>query len=402
MVYQAMVLCGGLGTRLGSLTASVPKPLLDVGSRPFLDVLLFELGRHGFRDVVLLASFQADKVIAYAANNALAKRFGFRLSVVVESEPAGTGGALYNARDVASDAFLLLNGDSWLDTNLLKGIPGMRSDPHLIASIALRRLANADRYGTVSLDGDRVVSFTSRSTGDGESLINAGIYLFRKNILDHVSARCSLESDVLPALCTAGAVAATIHSGYFLDIGVPDSFRLAQQEVPRRLRRPAVFLDRDGVLNVDDGHVGQVERFRWNEGAIEAVAALNSAGYLVFLITNQAGVAHGYYSEADVVAVHSWMQDELRNGGAHLDDIRYCPFHPEGKIAAYRRTSDWRKPGAGMIKDLLKAWDVDLQKSHLVGDRVTDIQAGNEVGLVSHLFPGGNLPHYLRSEGIGC
>ena len=122
---------------------------------------------------------------------------------------------------------------------------------------------------------------------------------------------------------------------------------------------------------------------------------MNDAGYLVFLITNQAGVAHGYYTEEAVGALHGWMQVALR------DDIRYCPFHPEGELAAYRQHSDWRKPGTGMIDDLIRHWDVDLKRSHLVGDQIKDMEAAPKVGLRSHLFQGGNLLRYLKSEGIG-
>ncbi|MBS0220811.1 MAG: HAD family hydrolase [Proteobacteria bacterium] len=164
------------------------------------------------------------------------------------------------------------------------------------------------------------------------------------------------------------------------------------------MRRQAVFLDRDGVLNFDDGYVGQIEQFRWIDGVIEAVRTLNEAGYFVSLVTNQAGVAHGHYPEAAIAALHEWMQLELRWQGAHLDDIRYCPFHPEGKVAAYRRHSDWRKPASGMITDLCRSWDIDLSKSHLIGDKASDIEAGQVAGLTTHLFEGGNLLDFVRAR----
>jgi D-glycero-D-manno-heptose 1,7-bisphosphate phosphatase len=396
MFTQAMILCGGLGTRLGPLTAATPKPLLEVGSRPFLDVLLFELGRHHFREVVLLASHQAPQIADHARNNPIAERFGFTLSTIVEPKPAGTGGGLYNARDIAAESFLLLNGDSWLDMNLLASAPIAAGAPEVVASLALRRLENPDRYGTVRVEEGRIVSFAERSAGAKEALISAGVYFFRREIFSHLSEKCSLEADVMPALCRTHTVRATIHSGFFIDIGVPSSYEEAQEEIPRRMRRPAVFLDRDGVLNFDEGYVGQIERFRWIDGAIEAVRALNEAGYFVFLVTNQAGVAHGHYPETAVAALHDWMQFELRRHGAHIDDIRYCPFHPEGKVTAYRRHSDWRKPACGMITDLCSSWDVDMSRSHMIGDKPSDIEAGRGAGLTTHLFEGGNLLDFVR------
>ncbi|TAJ91050.1 MAG: HAD-IIIA family hydrolase [Reyranella sp.] len=395
-----MILCGGLGTRLGSLTAATPKPLLKVGSRPFLDVLLFELGRHGFKDVVLLASFQADQVADYVRDNPVAKRFGLKLSVVVEREPAGTGGGLYNARHIAAENFLLINGDSWIDMNLLVAATIASTKPEAIASLALRHLENPNRYGTVLVENGRIISFAERSPNAKQALISAGVYFFRHEIFSQLSEKCSLEADILPALCQTHTVAATIHSGFFIDIGIPTSYEFAQRQVPLQMCRPAVFLDRDGVLNFDDGYVGQVERFRWMPGAKEAVRALNDAGYFVFLVTNQAGVAHGYYSEAAVAELHGWMQEELRKHGAHLDDIRYCPFHPQGRIDAYRSNSNWRKPASGMILDLCKSWNVDVPKSHIIGDKLSDVEAGRGAGLKAHLFKGGDLWKFIREAKI--
>src|SRR5712692_7069735 len=118
MIEQAVILCGGRGTRLGGLTAGLPKPLLPVGEAPFLDLLLLELGRHGFRRILLLAAFAADRIAEYAATTPLTARFGLAIEVAVEPAPAGTGGALWHARHRLDEAFLLLNGDSWFDINL--------------------------------------------------------------------------------------------------------------------------------------------------------------------------------------------------------------------------------------------------------------------------------------------
>src|SRR5215813_1895149 len=119
MIGQAAILCGGRGTRLGAITADIPKPLLPVGGIPFLDVLLFELARHGIRRILLLAGFQAHRIVEYATSTPLKARFGLEIVVSVESQPAGTGGALWHARDRLEDRFFLLNGDSWFDVNLL-------------------------------------------------------------------------------------------------------------------------------------------------------------------------------------------------------------------------------------------------------------------------------------------
>ncbi len=400
MLKQAVFLVGGRGTRLGSITHATPKPCLSIAGRPFISYLIDTAVRHGLTDVMLLAGYRADVLEhEWGRGSQAAKalmREGVRVSVVAEAEPAGTGGALDYVRDRLDETFVLANGDSFFDFNWLDllTVPAVEDWE---VRVALRRVEDTERYGQVELAGSKITAF--RAAGmRGPGLINGGVYMVRRSVLDRIpTVPMSLERDLLPPLAEEGRLYGRCYDRFFIDIGTPSDLARADAVMRQVWQRPAIFFDRDGVLNVDHGYVHRPDQIEWITGAKAAVKRFNDAGYFVFVVSNQASVARGYCSEEDVHALHRWMVGELQVVGAHVDRFEYCPYHPEGIIPQYRQTSSRRKPAPGMLLDCMARWPVKKDESFLVGDKEIDMEAAKAAGIAGYRFPGGDLLAFIKS-----
>ncbi len=390
-----MILVGGRGTRLGALTQAKPKPMLDVAGRPFVSYLVQEAARHGFTRILLLAGFKAD---AFAAEIAALKPripIDVEITLLTEPEPRGTAGALKFAAPHLDAQFLMLNGDSLFDINLLGLTQPLGA---ALGRLALKPQPDVSRYGKVELDGKLIRRFVEKDQSAGAGVINGGVYWLSKRVVDQIpEGMVSIEVDIFPKLAAAGQLEGVVYDRFMLDIGLPDTLEAAQTLIPARLTRPAVFIDRDGVLNDDIGYAHRPDQIKWTPGAFAGVKALNDAGFYVFVVTNQAGVARGYYPLAQVDVLHGWMAGEMAARGAHIDAFAYCPFHPEGTVPEFTRTSDRRKPAPGMVLDLLEDWPVVKESSFLIGDKDLDLATAQAAGVPGHHFSGGDFEGFIKS-----
>lgn len=392
MLRQAVVLVGGLGTRLGELTASTPKPMLPIGDEPFLDILLRNLARHGLTEALLLSRHQAGVIREHYERHPIA---GMTIDICEEAAPAGTAGALRECADRLDDVFLLTNGDSLFDVNYLALHRFFRTADVDLA-IALCRVRDVSRYAQVTLNAaGRVERYADKQGRPGEEgLISGGVYVVSRRIVADIgSGMVSLETDVIPNLVARGRVGGVEFSGYFIDIGLPESYGQAQIDLPAWERRPAVFLDRDGTINRDEGHTHRPEDLEFLPGVTDAIRAFNDAGRLVIVISNQAGVARGYYTPAHVDLFHDEMRRQLQACGAHIDAFYFCPHHPDGAVSAFAISCDCRKPGTALLRAACAEWKIDRERSVMIGDKQSDIEAAEAFGIAAIKTDGNDMYH---------
>jgi D,D-heptose 1,7-bisphosphate phosphatase len=327
-----------------------------------------EISRFGVCEFVVLS--QAGEAEARAAFATIAERLPRAVPIVVVGDlaPSATADALALAlarsRGVLDARFLFCPGTGLFDANLADLLADAARDP-------------PDVLGRVAVIGqtDRALAVLDRGA------------------IDQAVAGEDMIADTLTRL---GALArATALAGVFLPIARFALDAAAQAEMLRRLHRPALFLDRDGTINIDHGYVGTRSRFDWIVAARQAIRRATAAGWHVFIVTNQSGVARGFYDEDAVMRLHRWLAEEVRRDGGTIDDVRYCPQHPDGTIPAYRAASPWRKPAPGMILDLIRCWEPDAARSVMVGDQPTDVEAAAAAGVAGHLFPGGDLDAFV-------
>jgi D-glycero-D-manno-heptose 1,7-bisphosphate phosphatase len=229
-IRQAVVLAGGLGIRLRALTEKQPKPLLPVAGRPFLEWLLDNLSSQGVANVVLAIGHGADVFSQWLER----LESPMKVETFIESEPLGTGGALPLMRDQLEQSFFLLNGDTMFDASLAS-LERALLDSGTLAAVALRSVPDTARYGRVTLDGSKVVGFAEKRAQNSESregLTNGGIYAFRQEAIGRLGTPSSIETELLPALVLEGALSGVVDEGFFVDIGLPETYSQAQTSVP--------------------------------------------------------------------------------------------------------------------------------------------------------------------------
>lgn len=394
--YVAVIQAGGKGTRVRELTQDkIPKPLMEINGKTMLEWQIENLIQNGIREIIMITGHLGDRIEAYIGDGS---KWGIQISYIRETEPLGSAGALYYLKDRCSKDILLIFGDVMFDIDWERFI-GFHEKTGGLVTLLVHPNSHPQDSDLVVLDDDsKVLSFDYKNRIRNyfyENCVNAGIYILSAEVLERFSKvqKTDLEKDILLPLIEEGKVYGYRTPEYVKDAGTPERFQRVSREQQEGIwnrknlknRQACVFLDRDGTVNRYQGLLYAEEQFALETGAAEAVRRLNEAGFLVILVTNQPVVARGLCGIEDVKRIHRKMQVLLGEEGAYLDDIMFCPHHPDkgfpGENILYKISCNCRKPAIGMIAHAVEKYNIDLSQSFIIGDSTIDIQTGKNAGI---------------------
>ena len=364
---EAIILAGGLGTRLRSVVSEVPKCMAPVGGKPFLQYQLEWLSRFDITHVILSVGYLKEVIEAFVAS----REWPFKVSYAVEKEPLGTGGGIRLALSrCRGKKVFVLNGDTFfnVDLNALTFTAPV--------TLALKPMRDFDRYGAVDWDGDLVEAFHEKAHC-AEGLINGGVYAIDRTTLDMslFPKKFSFEQEVLEPLADYGLVAGVVDDGYFIDIGIPEDYARAQRELPEiqavlkasdavlASGADTLFMDRDGVINrwLPGDYVKEWDQFAFLPGILESLRKWAGKFKHIILVSNQRGVGKCRMTMEQLEAVHARMLEEIRAAGGRIDAIYLCTELEEDH--------PMRKPQTGMFAAACRDFpDIAAERSVMLGD----------------------------------
>jgi histidinol-phosphate phosphatase family protein len=411
MARQLIILAGGAGTRLRARLGDLPKPMIPVAGKPLLEHQVELAKIFGFTDLMFFVHYRADLIEQHFGNG---EKFGVRIRYVLEKEPLGTAGAVLAGMELLADRFVVMYGDTMVNVDLER-IWHAHENAGAAATLLLHPNDHPFDSDLVEVDVEsRVVAFHNRPHPKNvwrQNLVNAGLYVLEKSALQKCagvkpqrtdSKIVDFGKDIFPALVASGEKLLGYNSPEFIkDIGTPERYdRISAQFAAGIVQRSslatpqrAVFLDRDGTLNVDKDCLRSADELELLPGVAEALHELNLHGWRIVVITNQPVISKGFCDEAELQNIHNKLESLLGLEHAFLDRIYFCPHHPEkgfpGERPELKIDCNCRKPKIGMIEKAVADLNIDLSQSWLIGDTTTDVQTAKNAGLKSILLQTG-------------
>jgi D-glycero-D-manno-heptose 1,7-bisphosphate phosphatase len=415
---KTVIMAGGKGKRIAEIAGDIPKPMIPLWDKPVLEYQIDCLKRYGLTDITIVTGHLGSIIRDYFQNRG---NFGCTIDYFHEEQPLGTAGALFRILPSLSENFLLLNGDTVFDFDFSRFIKFHR-EKNAAATIAVHPNSHPFDSALITPDSSgRIIAWLNKEDPRRycKNLVNSGIHLLSKELLSlwlaektvsDLSGKVDLDREILKPLAASGRIYAYKTPEYIKDMGTPERYGEVKNDInsglvkAKNLSFPqkAVFLDRDGTLNKVNGFISDAKDLELLPGAAEAVKGINNSGYLAIVITNQPVIARGEASLEDLEEIHNKLETDLGMGGAYLDDIFFCPHHPDkgfpGERTEYKIDCECRKPKPGLFFQAAEKYNIDLSRSYMIGDDRKDMEAALAAGCrpvsISPVPYGGGVPCY--------
>ncbi len=367
-----VLLAGGRGSRISSYTKNNPKPLLKFAQKHFISYLIDYYSKFPFQKIFILAGYKGNKIFKNY-NNKLSN--GIKIECIVEEKILGTGGALSQLRRKTKHDLIVMNSDSFIKCDLSEFFKYSRIYKYNYVFLTKNKSYKSNKIlSNLNLKKNSYINFKG-------NLMNAGIYYFKNKIIKIPKRKISLENNIIYNLIKKKQIKGKEINSNFIDIGTYKNYRIGQKNFDKQFFLPAAFLDRDGVINYDYGYVSKMSNFRLRNNVIKGLKLLNRKGFNIFIVTNQSGIARGYYTETHFLNFYKSIKEYFFKKGCYLNDLQYCPFLKGARIKKYNKSSKLRKPNNLMIQNLMKKWIIDKKNSFMIGDNKKDKIAAKKSNL---------------------
>lgn len=403
---QAVIQAGGKGTRVSTITGdTIPKPMLEISGYPILYHQIMNLKKSGISDIVIIIGHLGNVIKNYFGDG---KDLGVNISYIEENPlvPLGTAGALYYLKDKINDDFIFLLCDVFVDIDFKKMTNFHRENN---ADVTLLTHPNSHPFDSdLIVENNNIVTSFDHKTNDRtnyyyNNLVNAGIMIFSPKVFEYLKEekKYSYEKDIVEPLIKDGKVLSYKSSEYAKDMGTVERYAKVQEDFINGLceqknltkKQKTIFLDRDGTINKYVGFLRNIEDFELLPNVCEAIKRINDSGYLAIVITNQPVVARGEVTIEKLDMIHKKMETLLGKDGAYIDDLYYCPHHPDkgyvGEVPELKFKCNCRKPNIGLITQAVNEHNIDLENSIIIGDSTLDIKLAENTGMESILLETG-------------
>ncbi|WP_028550029.1 HAD-IIIA family hydrolase [Paenibacillus sp. UNC451MF] len=395
---QAIIMAGGKGTRLRSITNDdIPKPMAQIHGKAILEWQVESLKANHISKILMITGHLGEKIEEHFGDGS---RHGVDITYYREEKPLGTAGALFYLKEwLTENYFLLVYGDVLFDIDLRR-MEKFHLEQQSCATLFVHPNSHPYDSDLVVMDEtQRVIGFDSKHSKRDywyNNCVNAGLYIIGREICDMVNKddKTDLEKDLLmPLAAKRGSIYAYQSPEYIKDVGTPERIKVAAEELSTgfvasrnlMIKQRCIFLDRDGTINQHRGLINKEEDFVLEDHTVEAIKLINRSGYLAIVVTNQPVVARGLCDIPDVIHIHNKMQTLLGQHGVLLDDILLCPHHPDKgypeENPLYKIACTCRKPDTGLIDICVQKYNIDLASSWIIGDTTVDIQTGKNAGM---------------------